>query len=353
MSDVFQGKRPGHVYTRYGNPTIEATEEKLAELEGAERGIAFASGMAAISTSLLSVLKPGDEIVSIEDIYGGTFELFTSVLPAVGISVDFVPTGDILTSGVISRRKPAVVYVESPTNPLLRVVDIAGVSKAARKTGSLLFVDGTFATPVLQKPLTLGADVVVHSGSKYLGGHSDLISGMVATSNKLGKEIERLRRVLGPVMDPHAAWLLGRGMKTLAVRMGQHCENALRLAEFLESDPNIGEVFYPGLASHPDHPIAARQMSRSGGMVSFDIRGGAGAARRFVEALTTAKLAPSLGGIETLVSISSLTSHRGVPRETRLAMGISDSLIRVSAGIEDPDDLIVDFRKALSSARKK
>ncbi len=346
--DVISGKEKGNVYTRHSNPTVRAVEDKVSELEGAGDSLAFASGMAAISTTLLALVRSDENIVAMESLYGGTFELLRDVLPRTGITVTLVDGTDASAVEKAIRSETRVLYLESPTNPTMRVVDIRRLSGLARAMDVLTVIDSTFATPVNQQPLALGADVVVHSATKYLAGHSDLVAGTVSASAEIVKIIRGFRKILGGVMDPHAAWLLLRGLKTLSIRVEKQNRSAMELAAFLKQHPAVERVHYPGLADHPDHSIAKSQMSGFGGMLSFEVKGGFAAASRFAGSLRVAALAPSLGGVETLVTQPVTTSHYWLSPAERAKAGISDGLVRVSVGLEDVEDLIQDFRTALS-----
>ena len=346
--DVASGKEKGNVYTRHGNPTVRAVEDKVSELEGAGDSLAFSSGMAAISTALLSLVRSGENLVAMESLYGGTFELLRDVLPRMGISVTLVDGTDAQAVEKAFRAETRVLYLESPANPTMRVVDIRRLSGLARARGVLTVVDSTFATPVNQQPLALGADVVAHSATKYLAGHSDLVAGTVSASAELVTAIRGFRKILGGVMDPHAAWLLLRGLKTLSVRVERQNRSAMELATFLKAHPAVERVHYPGLADHPDHEIAKSQMSGFGGMLSFEVKGGFAAASKFASSLRVATLAASLGGVETLVTQPVTTSHYWLTPAERAQAGISDGLLRVSVGLEDVEDLIQDFRTALA-----
>ncbi len=334
-------------YTRYGNLTNTAAEQAIAELEGAERALLFASGMTAITTTVLALLKSGDHIVSQRDIYGGTTKFFSAWLPRLGIETIFVDTGDYEQLARAIGPNTKLLYVESPTNPTNRIVDLKKVSFLARQNGVLSMIDSTFATPVNQRPLEFGIDLVMHSGTKYFGGHADLLCGIIAGSRELLDRIRDSRTTLGGIMDPHAAWLLLRGIKTLAVRVQRQNENALRVAQFLAQHPNVRRVHYPMLEGHPDRALAVEQMHGGGGVVSFEVDGSGGDARRLSEALNLFTLAPSLGGVESLVSIPVLSSHMMISAEHRMKMGVTEQMLRLSVGIENSDDLIADLEQAL------
>lgn len=338
------------IYTRYGNPTVAAAERKIAELESGKRCLLFASGMAATSTTLLTFLRSGDRLVSQEDIYGGSYNLMRYHLTSLGIDVRFAPTAD--TGALIEAIVPGtkVVWLESPTNPLLKLVDYPEVIKAAHEQGAMVFIDNTFATPINQRPLEKGADLVMESGTKYLGGHSDLLAGAVVTDGLDLEPVARKRIVMGSSMDPLPAFLLERGMKTLAVRMRCHNENGMAIAEFLEDHPRVDGVHYPGLESHPQHALAKKLMSGFGGMLSFEVKGGRKEAERTMASMNLVKMATSLGGVESLVSMPLNSSHAALPPEERARLGIRDSLLRLSVGIEDVEDLKEDLDQALRSS---
>jgi cystathionine beta-lyase/cystathionine gamma-synthase len=335
-------------YTRYGNPTHTAAEAAIAQLEGADRALLFASGMAAVTTSMLSLLKSGDHVVAQRDVYGGVIKFLSTWLPRFGVETTFVDTTDYAQHAEAIRPNTRVLYLESPTNPTLRIIDLRKVSALAKQHGIVSLIDGTFGTPINQRPLEFGIDLVMHSGTKYLGGHADLIAGVIAGRRELIEKIHSTRTTLGGVMDPHAAWLLLRGMKTLAVRVQRQNENSLRIAQFLESHPKVRGVNHPFLPTHPQHALAREQMQGGGGMLSFEVVGSGEDARRVTEALRLFTLAPSLGGVESLVTIPALTSHAMISPEHRRKMGVTEQLIRLSVGIENVQDLIADLRQALA-----
>ena len=339
-----------YLYTRYGNPTVAAVEEKMAALEGAEAALATSSGMAAEMVAVLAACQAGDEIVSMLDVYGGTVKLFEQVLPRCGIKVRFVPYHDIKNAERYFSRKTRMLFLESPTNPTLRCVDLAALCELGRKRKACVVVDNTFATPVLQKPLELGADMVLHSATKYLGGHSDLTAGVLAGSKKWMDAARAMMILTGGCLDPGCAYLLLRGLKTLDVRVERACRNALRIAETLQQHPKVARVYYPGLPSHEAHELARRQMKDFGMMVSFDLRGGGRAAERFIDSLTLWYLAPSLGGVESTVSYPVLSSHIGLSAKQLDLLGVSPATVRLSVGIEDAGDLIADLEAALARA---
>jgi len=342
-----------HYYTRYGNPTNTVAEQTIAELEGAEAGLTFASGMGAVTTTIMALLKAGDHIVAQRDIYGGVTKFLTEWLPKMGIETTFVDTTDYAQHERAIRPNTRLLHVESPTNPTLRVVNLKTVATIAREHGLISMIDGTFGTPINQHPAEFGIDLVMHSGTKYLGGHADLICGVVAGRAELIEKIRSTRTTLGNVMDPHAAWLLIRGLKTLAVRVARQNENALRVAEFLEQHGKVRSVHYPFLKSHPQHAIAREQMSGGGGVVSFEVEGTGEDARRASEAMRLFTLAPSLGGVESLVSLPVLSSHAMISPEQRQKMGVTEQMIRLSVGIESADDLIADLERALEAVGSK
>ncbi len=339
-----------YLYSRYGNPTITAVEEKIAALEGAEAALATSSGMAAEMVAVLATCQAGDEIVSMLDVYGGTVKLFEQVLPRCGIKVRFLPYNDIQNAERYFSRKTRMLFLESPTNPTLRCVDLAALCELGRKRKACVVVDNTFATPVLQKPLELGADGVIHSGTKYLGGHSDLTAGMLAGSKKWIDVARSMMILTGGCLDPGCAYLLLRGLKTLDVRVERACRNAARIAEWLEKHPKVARVYYPGLPSHEGHELARRQMKDFGMMVSFDLRGGGRAAERFIDSLKLWYLAASLGGVESTVSYPVLTSHTGLTSKQLELLGVSAATVRLSVGIEDPENLRGDLQQALARA---
>jgi cystathionine beta-lyase len=342
------GVNKGYDYARTGNPTRAVLEGLIAQLEGGSTGVAFASGLAAID-AVLKLLETGDEIVAVDDIYGGAFRLFEQVYKRFGINVRYVDTSKLSNILDALTPKTKLIWVETPTNPTLKISDIRAISALAKAQGCLLCVDNTFASPALQKPLALGADIVVHSGTKYLGGHSDLIAGLVVTADAaLGQRVKFLQNACGSVLGPFDSWLLIRGIETLHLRVRQHCANALEIARFLEDHPAIASVFYPGLTTHPGHGVAAAQSKGFGGIVSFSLKDDTiDAATVFVTSTKLFKLAESLGGIKSLVSHPAQMTHKTIPEEKRHAAGVSDSLIRLSTGLEDAEDLIDDLRQAL------
>ena len=344
------GEHKGYEYSRTGNPTRTALERCVASLEGGRHGLAFASGMAAES-AIMQLLKPGDHTVAVDDLYGGTYRLFKRVLEPMGLTFSFVDGSEIQAVEAAFTDKTRMVWLESPTNPLLKLVDIAAVSRLAHEHGALVVVDNTFMSPYLQQPLGLGADIVVHSATKFLGGHSDVVAGvLVVKTDELNERLAFIQNAVGAIPGPLDAWLVLRGIKTLAVRMREHDKNARLVAEFLAEHERVERVHYPGLPSHPQHALARRQMSGFGGMISFEVRGGLPAARRLVERTRVFTLAESLGGVEALIELPAAMTHASIPAETRRAHGVADGLVRISVGIEDVADLISDLDRALSEA---
>jgi cystathionine gamma-lyase len=344
------GKHRGYEYARTANPTRSALEQCIAALEGGAHGLAFASGMAA-EAAVMQLLKPGDHTVAVDDLYGGTYRLFRRVLEPMGLSFSFVDGSDLTAVERSLTERTRMVWVESPTNPLLKLIDIAGVSKLAHARQALLVVDNTFMSPYFQRPLSLGADITVHSATKYLGGHSDVIGGaLVVNREDLFEQLAFLQNAVGGVPGPIDAWLVLRGLKTLAIRMREHEANARQVAEFLRGHRKVARVLYPGLADHPQRDLARRQMSGFGGMISFEVKGGLEPARRVVERTQLFTLAESLGGVESLIELPALMTHASIPAETRRAHGVADGLVRLSVGIEDAPDLISDLDQALAEA---
>lgn len=341
------GHHKGYEYSRSGNPTRAALETCLAALEGGERALAFASGLAA-STAVLATLRPGDEVAVAADLYGGTFRLLDKVFKPWGLVPRY--TEDASPEGFAAILSPStrLVWIETPTNPLLQVLDIAAIADLAHRRGALLAVDNTFASPYLQRPIEHGADLVVHSTTKYLGGHSDVIGGAVIGRRDLLEPIAFHQNAAGAVPGPFDAFLLLRGIKTLAVRMDRHCANARELAGWLAGQPGVSRVFYPGLPDHPNHAVARRQMSDFGGMISVRLEGGGPAAHRLLTRTRLFSLAESLGGVESLIGQPATMTHASIPAEVRAARGVDDGLVRLSVGIEDVADLRDDLRRALA-----
>ncbi|NCI47964.1 trans-sulfuration enzyme family protein [Sediminibacterium soli] len=348
------GVNRGYDYARSGNPTRAALEDLIATLEKGSTGAAFASGLAAID-AVVKLLQSGDEILAVDDIYGGAFRLFTHIYQQFGITVNYVDTTDAenVFNAITPRTK--LIWLETPTNPTLKVSDIEGIARIARANRCLLCVDNTFASPALQQPILLGADIVVHSATKYLGGHSDLIAGLVVTKEaELGARIKYIQNASGAVLGPFDSWLLIRGIETLHLRVKQHCANALAVAEFLQQHPDVAQVFYPGLATHPNHGIAKKQAKGFGGIVSFTLKENTEeAALRFVTSTQLFLLAESLGGIKSLVSHPANMTHKSIPADKRRAAGVADSLIRLSVGLEDAEDLVHDLEQAFRAAAQR
>ncbi|UOQ95349.1 cystathionine gamma-synthase family protein [Halobacillus shinanisalinarum] len=347
--EVAIGNKPGHIYGRNTNPTVQAFEEKIRILEGAEAATSFSTGMAAISNTLGTLLFPGDRIVSIKDTYGGTNKIFTEFLPKQKVDVVLCDTGDHDAIEQEIERGCKVLYLESPTNPTVKITDIKRMAQAGKAAGAIVVVDNTFATPVNQNPLELGADLVIHSATKFLGGHADALGGSVCGSKELVEAVYHYREINGATLDPMAAYLLLRGMKTLKLRIDQQNKNAQEIAEFLQGIELVDDVFYPGLVSHPNHDIAKEQMKGFGGMLSFSVKGGVETVRQLLPKLQYANRAANLGSVETVVGPSRTTSHVECTPEERAAMGIPEGLIRYSAGIEDIDDLIQDLEQAFKA----
>jgi methionine-gamma-lyase len=342
-----EGKSKAYIYTRYGNPTLAVAEAKLAALEGAEAAVVTASGMAAISSALLAVLKSGDELIATRQVYGGSYRLLRDVLPSFGIRVHFVEPDLAGVDRLVNERTRAL-YIETPTNPTLRVVDLRKAAAVGTRHDIVTIVDNTFASPVLQKPIALGFDMVVHSATKYLGGHSDLIAGVVVGSRTWIARVRERVINLGGSMDPSAAFLLARGLKTLELRVRRQCASAMAVAKFLECHAKVARVHYPGLASHPSHALARRQMSGFGGMLAFDLKGGLPAARRFCDRARIFLLAASLGGAESLIVLPQFTSHYKMSARELAAAGVAPGTVRISVGLEDAADLIADLKQALA-----
>jgi len=335
-------------YTRYGNPTLHALEEALAALEEAEAGLVFASGMAAVTTGILSLVDTGDEVLASASLYGGTTRFVRDFVPRWGMASRLVAPADLLRLREVAGPRSRLVVLESPTNPAVEVVDIAEVSRQAHALGMAVMVDNTFATPFLQRPLALGADLVMHSLTKALGGHSDIIGGALVGTRARIERARDLLKVLGGCLDPHSAFLVLRGLKTVHLRVARQCENAMALASHLRRHPGVARVLYPGLPDHPGHETARRQMSSFGGIVAFVLKGGLPAAERFYDGLRLMARAASLGGVETLVSLPVHTSHHGYSAEQLRAAGVDPGMVRVSLGVEDAADLIADADAALA-----
>ena len=348
LVDVMGERIEGYVYTRYGNPTTRSVENKMAELEESEDAAVFSSGMAAIATTFFTLVSAGDHVVSTRDLYGGTLEFFNKVLPKFGVETTLVDATDLDEIRSATRSNTKVVYAETPTNPTLKVADLSAISKIGKEKGAVVVVDSTFASPYNTRPTELDVDVVVHSATKYLCGHNDVTAGVVCGSEKFVQELKRTRKSLGGTLDPLAAWLLLRGLKTLGLRMERHNSNGIKVATYLEGHPKVKTVHYPGLESHPQHAIAKRQMTGFGGVVSFEIDRDFETTVKFVENLKLCSLASSLGGTETLVTQPVTASHYFVSVEDRKKAGITDQLVRLSLGIEDPEDIIADLEQAFN-----
>lgn len=351
VSDSDEQLRATHTdrfYSRYGNPTNTVAEKAIAELEGVDAALVFSSGMSAITTTALGLLKAGDHVVAQRDIYGGSTKFFSTVLPRFGVETTFVDTTEYDQHARAIRPNTKLLYVESPTNPTLRVIDLRRIAELARKHNLVSMIDSTFATPINTRPAEFGIDLVMHSGTKYFAGHGDLICGIVCGRQDLIDRIHEARTTFGCNMDPHGAFLLLRGIKTLALRVQRHNQSTLHIAEFLSQHPKVRSVNYPFLKSHPQRAIAVQQMQGGGGVLSFEVDGTGDDARRVAEALTLFTLAPSLGGVDSLVTIPVLTSHAMISAEHRQTMGVTDQLIRLSVGIENPDDLIADLDRGLA-----
>ncbi len=346
------GVHKGYEYSRTQNPTRHALQDCLAALEGARHGLAFASGLAA-TDAVLHLLDAGDHVLYSDDVYGGTFRIFDKVFRRLGLSFEAVDMSDPANVARAFRRETRLVWIESPTNPMLKLVDLAEVARIARGHGARTVVDNTFATPYFQRPLAHGIDAVVHSTTKYLNGHSDVVGGAVVTSDDaLFDRLRFVQNAVGAVPSPMDSFLVLRGLKTLHVRMPRHAENAAKLARFLDGHPQVARVTYPGLPSHPQHALARRQMTGFGGMLTFVLRGGLGAAAAFLKAVKIFACAESLGGVESLIEHPAIMTHASVPKETREKLGIADGLIRISAGIESADDLVRDLERGFAAAKK-
>jgi cystathionine beta-lyase/cystathionine gamma-synthase len=338
----------GYEYSRVGNPTRTALDECLASLEEGKHGLSFASGLAA-EHAILSILRPGDHVIVPEDMYGGTYRLIKQILEPLGIEFSFTDFTDLKAIESSFRSSTRMVWIETPTNPVLKIFDIEAIASLSRNKRAISVVDNTFATPYFQKPIVLGADIVIHSTTKYINGHSDIIGGaVVLNDDELFEKIRLVQKSVGAVPSPFDSWLTLRGVKTLAVRMKQHEENAMKVALFLKKLNKVEQVYYPGLEDHPGHDIARKQMSGFGGVVSFKIPGGKQEAGDFFKKLKIIQLADSLGGVESLANYSALMTHEAFPEELRKKIGVTDNLIRLSVGIEHVDDLIGDLRNALA-----
>jgi cystathionine gamma-synthase len=347
-SEVALGRQDGHIYSRATNPTVRVFEEKVRMLEGAEAATSFSTGMAAISNALFVLLEPGDRVVSIKDTYGGTSKVFLEMLPEAGVEVALCETEDYDEIERQVAQGCRLLYLESPTNPTLKVLDLGRLIESAHDADAIAMVDNTFATPINQRPIKLGADLVVHSATKYLGGHADALGGVLCGREGLVEQVFHYREIAGASLHPSAAYLLIRGMKTLELRVQRHNQSALQIARFLEKHEKVDQVFYPGLESHPFHEVARRQMSGFGGVLSFSLEGGFEAVRALLPRLRFAHLAANLGSVSTLAGPPSTTSHVELTVEQRQVLGIPESLIRYSVGIENPEDLMADLEHALA-----
>lgn len=350
LEAINDGRQRGYVYSRIRNPTVLAAEQRLAALEGAQSAVLFASGMAAVAGALDPFLKAGDELVALPDLYGGTLRYFSETLPRRGIEVRWARSIDAADVAACVSPNTKIMYAETPTNPLVRIVDLPALGQLAERSSAMLVVDGTLGGPLNQKPLDLGTHLLIHSGSKYLNGHADILAGAVVGSRDLTRQVRSAQQASGAIMDTHAAWLLMRGMATYELRMQRHNASGLTVARFLEQHKAVLKVHFPGLASHPDHQLALRQMSGFGGLISFEVAD-AQAARRVVDRTRLFGIGPSIGGIESLISQPGNTSHHSVSPERRLEMGITPGLVRISVGIEDARDLVADLAQALEAAK--
>jgi cystathionine gamma-lyase / homocysteine desulfhydrase len=340
------GKHKGYEYSRTGNPTRHALEELIKVIEEGKRGFAFGSGMAAM-TAVMMLFSAGDHILLTDDVYGGSFRVMTKVLNRFGLEATFIETSDVSNIEKEIKENTKALFIESPTNPLLKITDIEGAAKIAKANGMLTIVDNTFSTPYWQNPLNLGADIVLHSATKYIGGHSDVVAGLaVVNDEKLGNDLHFIQNSTGGVLGPQDAWLLIRGIKTLGIRMEEHEQNTKQIVDFLLQHDGITNVYYPGIETHPNHEIAKRQARGFGGMVSFDV-GSAEKAEKVLTSVNYFTLAESLGAVESLISIPALMTHASIPVERRKELGITDGLIRISVGLEDVEDLIADLKQAL------
>jgi cystathionine beta-lyase/cystathionine gamma-synthase len=343
------GNHKGYEYSRTLNPTRDALEKNIAAIENGKYGACFGSGLAAIDC-IIKMLNPGDEVISTNDLYGGSYRLFKTIFEKYGIVFHFVDMNNAANVEAIVNSKTKLIWVETPTNPMMNIVDIEEMSKVAKKANAMLAVDNTFATPYLQNPLDLGADIVMHSATKYLGGHSDVVMGALVTSNdKIAKEMYRIQNSSGAVTAPMDCFLVLRGIKTLHIRMQRHCENGEKIAHFLKTHPKVNNVYWPGFETHPNHSVAKKQMRGFGGMISFSLKGNKlDDAHEIVKKVELFALAESLGGVESLIGHPATMTHASIPKEEREKSGIVDSLIRLSVGIEDVDDLIDDLKQALA-----
>ncbi len=355
LTSTFAQKSPGQLlsgyeYSRGANPTRQALEDSLASIENGARGLAFGSGLAAIDC-VLKLLNPGDEVIAVDDLYGGSYRIFTRLFEKYQLKFTFIGFDNVEELENVITDKTKLIWLETPTNPLMKLVDIKMVADTVKDRGILVAVDNTFATPYIQKPLDLGADIVMHSATKYLGGHSDVIAGaLVAKDAELGEKLHFIQFASGGILGPHDSYLVLRGIKTLALRMQRHSDNGFEIAKYLENHSLVDKIFYPGLSSHPQYDLATRQMTEFGGMVSFTFKSGKKEdAIRFLENVKVFTLAESLGGVESLANLPAMMTHASIPEDKRAVLGITDDLVRLSVGIEDAEDLIADLEQAFNS----
>ena len=343
----FAGSENGYIYSRLGNPTVRALEENIATLEGGEDARACASGMAAITTAVLSAARKGDHVVATDTLYGGTQKLFSEILPKLGIKFTFVDSSKTGNVESVIQENTKIIFIETPANPTLKLTDLKSISKIARHRKILTMADNTFMSPCFQQPLDLGIDIVIHSLTKYLSGHSNIVGGIIVSNKQFIASVDPVLKTLGSTLAPFEAWLTLNGVKTLPLRMQKHNENAIMIAEHLEAHPKVEKVYYPGLKSNPQYELARRQMRGFGGMISFELKGGFEAGRRLMNSVKLCTLAVSLGAVETLIQHPASMTHAVTPRKERLKIGITDSLVRLSVGIEDPQDIINDLDQAM------
>ncbi|TDX86620.1 cystathionine gamma-synthase [Epilithonimonas xixisoli] len=355
LTSTFAQKSPGQLisgyeYSRGANPTRQALEDSLASIENGARGLAFGSGLAAIDC-VLKLLNPGDEVIAVDDLYGGSYRMFTRLFEKYQLKFTFIGFDNVEQLENVITDKTKLIWLETPTNPLMKLVDIKMVADTMKGKDILVAVDNTFATPYIQKPLDLGADIVMHSATKYLGGHSDVIAGaLIAKDAELGEKLHFIQFASGGILGPHDSYLVLRGIKTLALRMQRHSDNGFEVAKYLETHSLVDKIYYPGLSSHPQYDLATRQMTEFGGMVSFTFKSGNKEdAVKFLENIKVFTLAESLGGVESLANLPALMTHASIPQEKRAILGITDDLVRLSVGIEDAEDLIADLEKAFNS----
>ena len=344
-----RGEASAYIYTRYGNPTLKAVETKMSALENGDDAAVFASGMAAVTTAILPLVEQGDNIVASRDIYGGTFNFLNTILPRFGITTSFVDATEIEVITEAIQPNTKLLFCESPTNPTLKLVDLVQLAKLGREHALPVMFDNTFATPINQHPARWGIEIIVHSATKYLGGHNDLMAGVVIGPTDYIQSVKELLKIFGGVLDPHAAWLLLRGLKTLPLRVHRHNKTSLQVARYLEDHDKIRHVYYPGLETHPQHSLAKTQMQGYGGVISFELKGDYAAASRFVDNMKAAFITPSLGGVETLITQPSTTSHYHLDSQERENAGISDELIRLSVGLEDVEDILAGLDHAFTT----